>query len=70
MKLFVSGALLAAFALLNPTASAANERRVMAVEAVAVPATSPIVLDGKLNEEVWQQAPAIVEFVQRDPAEG
>ena len=23
-----------------------------------MPATSPIVLDGKLNEEVWQQAPA------------
>ncbi len=42
----------------------------MAVEAVAIPATSPIVLDGKLNEEIWQQAPAIVEFLQRDPAEG
>jgi hypothetical protein len=42
----------------------------MVIEAVAVPATGPIVLDGKLNEEVWQQSPAIVEFVQRDPAEG
>jgi hypothetical protein len=66
-----------ALALLNPTPSAANERpvvserrAVVAIEAVAVPATGPIVLDGKLNEEIWQQAPAIVEFVQRDPAEG
>jgi len=53
-----------------------NERRGpasltrLAVEAIAIPATSPITLDGKLNEEIWQQAPAIVEFVQRDPAEG
>ena len=42
----------------------------VAIEAVAVPATSPIVLDGKLNEEIWQQAPAIVDFLQRDPDEG
>jgi len=42
----------------------------MAIEAVAVPATSPILVDGKLNEEIWQQAPVISEFVQRDPAEG
>ena len=74
MKTLMCGAL-AAFALLNPTPSAANtaanERRaVMAIEAVAVPATSPIVVDGKLNEEIWQQAPAIVDFIQRDPAEG
>jgi hypothetical protein len=69
IKTLIGG--LAAVALLIPTASAANERRaVVAVEAVAVPATSPIVLDGKLNEEIWQQAPAIEEFIQRDPAEG
>ena len=67
-----AGALAAAFALLTPTLSIANERRlvVAAVEAVAVPVTSPIVLDGKHNEEIWQQAPAIVEFLQRDPDEG
>lgn len=70
MKLLLAGSLVAAVALLNPTTSAANERRAMAVDAVAVPATSPIVIDGKLNEEIWQQSPAIVEFVQRDPAEG
>src|SRR5262245_58881694 len=40
------------------------------IDAVAVPATGPITIDAKLNEEVWQQAPAVTEFVQRDPAEG
>ena len=30
----------------------------------------PIVIDGKLTEAVWEQAPRINEFVQRDPAEG
>ena len=61
-----------ALVLLAPTFAAANERRavVAAADAVAVPSTSPIVLDGKLNEEIWQQAPAVVDFVQRDPAEG
>ena len=39
-------------------------------DAVAVPADGPIVLDGKFNEEIWQQAPAIIDFVQREPAEG
>jgi hypothetical protein len=52
-------------------ATARVERRAAAVvEAVAVPANGPIMLDGKLNEEIWQQAPAIVDFIQRDPAEG
>ncbi|HYB97181.1 MAG TPA: DUF5916 domain-containing protein [Vicinamibacterales bacterium] len=61
----------AVLAALIPSASAANERRAaLTVEAVAVPANTPIVLDGRLNDEVWQQAPAIVEFVQREPAEG
>lgn len=81
MKFLNGGLFAAALALLVPMTSLANERSAnvrssnerrvtMAVEAVAIPATSPIVLDGKLNEEIWQQAPAIVEFLQRDPAEG
>jgi hypothetical protein len=50
---------------------AANERRVaLTVDAIAVPSHSPIVLDGRFNEEVWRQAPAISEFQQREPAEG
>src|SRR5688572_14187179 len=68
---FWNAAVTAALALLLPTLVAANERRVVAaVEAVAIPAHSPIVLDGKLNEEIWQQAPPVVDFLQRDPDEG
>ena len=68
MKFLCSAVLLA---LLAPTLTAANERRAAAaVDAVAVPAHSPIVLDGKLNEEIWQQAPPVVDFLQRDPDEG
>ena len=65
-------ALIVALTLLVPTFAAANERRAVlaAADAVAVPSTSPIVLDGKLNEEIWQQAPPVVDFVQRDPDEG
>ena len=60
-----------ALALLAPTLTSANERRAAAtVDAVAVPAHSPIVLDGKFNEEIWQQAPPVVDFLQRDPDEG
>src|SRR5829696_7906595 len=72
MKFLNYGLFLAALAFLTPTLSANDERRaaVAAIDAVAVPATSPIVLDGKLNEEIWQSAPAVVDFLQRDPDEG
>jgi hypothetical protein len=71
MKSLPGAGLLAALALLAPAASEANERRlVLAVDAIVIPANSPIVLDGKLNEEIWQQAPAIADFLQRDPDEG
>ncbi len=40
------------------------------VDAVAVPATSPITVDGQISEPVWEQAQSISEFVQRQPAEG
>ncbi len=70
MKLLVC-AFAVATACFTPAVSEANERRiVLAVDAVAIPATSPIVLDGKHNEEIWQQAPAVVDFVQREPNEG
>ena len=29
-----------------------------------------MIIDGKLGEAVWEQAPSISEFVQREPAEG
>ena len=71
MKYPKSGLALAVVLFLSPAPANANERRVaLTVDAVAVPAHSPIVVDGKLNEEVWQQAPAIIDFVQRDPDEG
>jgi hypothetical protein len=40
------------------------------IDATAVPTTSPITIDGQLNEPVWEQAPSVNEFVQREPAEG
>ncbi len=69
MRLGVYAALLT----FSPTfAFASDEKRVntVAIDAIAVPANGPILVDGKLNEEIWQQAPVINEFVQRDPAEG
>ena len=42
----------------------------MAIDAMAVPAHGPILVDGKLTDEVWLQAPTIDEFVQREPKEG
>jgi Domain of unknown function (DUF5916) len=50
------------------TAPAANPSAV--IDAQAIPATTPMVLDGRLSEPVWEQSTAISEFVQRDPAEG
>src|SRR5687767_8556259 len=71
MKVVLGGLLAAALVLAIPTASSANERRAaLVIEAIAVPSTSPIVLDGRFNEEIWQQAPPITEFQQREPAEG
>src|SRR5688572_19308936 len=72
MKVLNSGLFVAVLALLPPTLSANDERRAAAaaVDAVAIPATSPIVLDGKLDEEIWQSAPVVVDFLQRDPFEG
>jgi hypothetical protein len=37
---------------------------------VAVRAVTPPVIDGDLSEEVWQSAPEITGFTQRDPNEG
>jgi hypothetical protein len=40
------------------------------VEAQAVSAGGAIVVDGRFDEAVWQTAPVLGEFVQREPAEG
>ena len=64
MRGFLCG-VFAAFACIAPlaAASASSEKTASAIDAVAIPASSPIVLDGKLNEEIWQHPPAIVDFV-------
>ena len=69
MKL-LSCALATAILAATPTLAANERRAALTVEAVAVPANSAIVVDGRFNEEVWQQAPPISEFQQREPAEG
>jgi hypothetical protein len=47
-----------------------DTRTAVVIDAIAVPATSPITVDGRMSEPVWLQAPSISEFVQREPAEG
>ena len=37
---------------------------------LAVPTSEPVVIDGRLDEAVWQRAEAITEFVQKDPEQG
>ena len=41
-----------------------------AISAVAVLAGEAIVIDGRLDDRTWEQAPRITDFVQREPAEG
>ena len=67
-------ALAAALVLTAAAAAAADdrtrERVIAAIDALAVPLTSPMVVDGNFDEAVWRDAPAIDEFVQREPTEG
>ena len=49
----------------NPGASSTGAARAMAVST-----RTPPVLDGRLNDEVWQSAPVVAVFTQRDPDEG
>ncbi len=56
--------LCASVAAVGPPATA------VVIDVQAVSAGGPITVDGKLSEPVWEQAAAINEFVQRDPAEG
>lgn len=62
------GVALAALVVASPTN--AETRRTAVIGAVAVPTDGPILLDGRLNEAIWAQAPVVTEFVQREPAEG
>ncbi len=70
MTQILSGALAAALALATAVPAMASEQAPLSIEALAVPANSPMIVDGRFSEEVWQQAPAVVDFQQREPAEG
>ena len=55
---------------LSTIVAAAERRDALTLQAVAVPTNGAILVDGRLNEEIWQQAPAVTEFLQREPADG
>ena len=59
--------LLLAVAAAGPVAAQAPER-VGPVRAVRL--VSPVVIDGRLDEDAWRGAPAVTRFTQRDPVEG
>ena len=69
---FFAWAFVTTFAAPSIALSADESRRLPAlvVDAIAVPAGTPVVIDGKLTDPVWERAPRINEFVQREPAEG
>jgi hypothetical protein len=54
----------------SAVSAAGGARPLPVLDVQAVPASTAIVVDGKLSEAVWEQAAAINEFVQREPAEG
>ena len=56
--------------LAAPPDGADRERERAIVNAPAVSAAGPIVIDGRFDEPVWALAPVVGEFVQREPAEG
>ncbi len=70
MKL-LSCAIAAVLVVAPSTPAGANERAAtLTTQAIALPANSQILVDGRFNEEIWQQATPISEFQQREPAEG
>ncbi len=58
------------FASISTPASAAADHDVRAPSSTAVPLTGEIEIDGKLDEPIWQSAPAITQFYQKEPVEG
>ena len=62
--------LVAAFAWTPAGAAGERTAAVSAPKPSPVLADAPIVIDGKLDERTWEQAPIIREFIQREPAEG
>ncbi len=67
----LSAALLTLFVLTAPaTPSAAQESGPRTMEAFRLPADVELRIDGRLDEEVWQQAPSYADWVQKEPVEG
>jgi hypothetical protein len=72
-------ALVVSTCTIAPTAAAATKQLdardparsgATAVEAVAVRASGPLRIDGRLDEAAWAEAPVIHELTQREPDEG
>lgn len=57
-------------ATISTPASGTADHDIRAPSSIAVPLTGEITLDGKLDEPIWQSAPAISKFFQREPVEG
>jgi hypothetical protein len=59
-----------AFVVAFPSLARADSLSVARGTVIAVRLTSPITLDGKLDEPVWRDSVAVTEFKQSDPVEG
>ena len=58
-----------ALALATPAAGTPDHERLAPI-AQAVRLTGPIDVDGELDEPIWQSAPAVTRFFQREPNQG
>ena len=63
MRTFIS---LAVFCVAGPVFAAPPER----IAATPVPEATAVRVDGELNDAVWQTAPAVTAFKQREPRDG
>jgi Domain of unknown function (DUF5916)/Carbohydrate family 9 binding domain-like len=68
MFVCLTAGLTAADASAQQSPAAPSSNPVPTVQAVR--ATSAVVIDGRLDDEVWLKAPAVTSFTQRDPEEG
>ena len=68
----LAAALAALLALAAPAAAQAGGAHAQGAtpHVQAVERTSPVTIDGRLDEEVWRTAPAATDFRQQDPHEG
>jgi hypothetical protein len=51
-------------------AGVSDERAFARLDVMAVSTSGPMVIDGRVDEPVWEQAGRITEFLQREPSEG